>query len=214
MKTIDDTKTANLSRRRFIVGSATVAGGGLALGLPLPFGLDVAAGSAEAASVAAEGPEVTAWVVIKPDDRCVIRIARSEMGQGTMTGLAQLVAEELECDWTKVTTEFPTPGESLARKRVWGEMWHRRQPRHPHVAGLRAAGRRSGTNDAAAGGGRRVEGPRRRAHRVERRHHACRLEAHDDATARSPRPRPDFRHPIPRRSSSRTRRTGRSPASR
>ena len=52
----------------------------------------------------------------------MIRIARSEMGQGTMTGLAQLVAEELECDWTKVTTEFPTPGESLARKRVWGEM--------------------------------------------------------------------------------------------
>ena len=52
----------------------------------------------------------------------MIRIARSEMGQGTMTGLAQLVAEELECDWKKVSTEFPTPGESLARKRVWGEM--------------------------------------------------------------------------------------------
>ena len=57
-----------------------------------------------------------------PDDRCVIRIARSEMGQGTMTGLAQLVVEELECDWEKVSTEFPTPGESLARKRVWGEI--------------------------------------------------------------------------------------------
>src|SRR5439155_22410180 len=42
------------------------------------------------------------------------------MGQGTLTGLAQLVAEELECDWSKVTTEFPTPGENAARKRVWG----------------------------------------------------------------------------------------------
>jgi isoquinoline 1-oxidoreductase beta subunit len=122
MKTTDDTKTANLSRRKFIVGSATVAGGGLALSLPLPFGLDIGASRAEAASLAADGPEVTAWVVIKPDDRCVIRIARSEMGQGTMTGLAQLVAEELECDWAKVSTEFPTPGESLARKRAWGEM--------------------------------------------------------------------------------------------
>ena len=50
----------------------------------------------------------------------MIRIARSEMGQGTLTGLAQLVAEELECDWSKVTTEFPTPGQNVARKRVWG----------------------------------------------------------------------------------------------
>ena len=58
--------------------------------------------------------------MIRPDDTVVIRIARSEMGQGTLTGLAQLVAEELECDWSKVTTEFPTPGENAARKRVWG----------------------------------------------------------------------------------------------
>ena len=59
---------------------------------------------------------------IKPDDTCVIRIARSEMGQGTLTGLAQLVAEELECDWKKVTTEGVTPGRNLAAKRAWGEM--------------------------------------------------------------------------------------------
>ena len=66
-------------------------------------------------------PEVNAWVVIRPDDTVVIRIARSEMGQGTITGLAQLVAEELECDWNKVTTEYPTPGQSVERKRVWGD---------------------------------------------------------------------------------------------
>ncbi|MFN5720588.1 MAG: molybdopterin cofactor-binding domain-containing protein, partial [Bradyrhizobium sp.] len=60
-------------------------------------------------------------VVIRPDDTVVIRIARSEMGQGTLTGLAQLVAEELECDWSKVTTEYPTPGQSVARKRAWGD---------------------------------------------------------------------------------------------
>jgi isoquinoline 1-oxidoreductase beta subunit len=59
-------------------------------------------------------------VVVQPDDTVVIRIARSEMGQGTLTGLAQLVAEELECDWAKVTTEYPTPGQNLARARVWG----------------------------------------------------------------------------------------------
>jgi isoquinoline 1-oxidoreductase beta subunit len=59
-------------------------------------------------------------VVVQPDDTVVIRIARSEMGQGTLTGLAQLVAEELECDWARVTTEYPTPGQNLARNRVWG----------------------------------------------------------------------------------------------
>jgi len=63
--------------------------------------------------------ELNAWVVIHPDDKVVIRIARSEMGQGTLTGLAQLVAEELECDWSKVTTEYPTPGENVRRHRVW-----------------------------------------------------------------------------------------------
>src|SRR5207253_8281081 len=65
-------------------------------------------------------PEVNAWVVIGPDDSVVIRIARSEMGQGSLTGLAQLVAEELDCDWLKVSTEYPTPGQNLARNRVWG----------------------------------------------------------------------------------------------
>jgi isoquinoline 1-oxidoreductase beta subunit len=51
----------------------------------------------------------------------ILRSKGSEMGQGTITGLAQLVTEELECDWSKVAVEFPTPGESLARKRAWGE---------------------------------------------------------------------------------------------
>ena len=108
-------KGTKLSRRTFIVGSAAAAGGGLALGLNVPFGI----GSAQAQGAATE---VNIWVAIKPDDICVIRIARSEMGQGTLTGLAQLVAEELECDWKKVTTEGITPGRNLASKRAWGEM--------------------------------------------------------------------------------------------
>ena len=70
----------------------------------------------------AAAAEVNAWVVIKPDDTTVIRIARSEMGQGTLTGLAQLVAEELECDWNKIAADRITPGQNLARKRVWGDM--------------------------------------------------------------------------------------------
>ena len=108
-------KGSKLSRRKFIVGSAAVAGGGLALGLSVPFGV----GAVQAQGAATE---VNIWVAIKPDDTCVIRIARSEMGQGTLTGLAQLVAEELECDWNKVTTEGISPGRNLASKRAWGEM--------------------------------------------------------------------------------------------
>src|SRR5262249_5951595 len=92
-------------------------GGGLAIGMRLPLGVETAA-----AKAADAGAEINAWVVVKPDDTCVIRIARSEMGQGTLTGLAQLAAEELECDWKKVATDSITPGQNLARKRVWGEM--------------------------------------------------------------------------------------------
>jgi isoquinoline 1-oxidoreductase subunit beta len=103
-----------LNRRAFVIGTAA-AGAGLALGLDLPFGGPTVVRAADGS------PEVNAWVVIRPDDTVVIRIARSEMGQGTLTGLAQLVAEELECDWSKVTTEFPTPGQSVARKRAWGD---------------------------------------------------------------------------------------------
>jgi isoquinoline 1-oxidoreductase beta subunit len=103
-----------LDRRAFVIGTAA-AGAGLVLGLDIPFG-------GPAVVRAADGsPEVNAWVVIRPDDTVVIRVARSEMGQGTLTGLAQLVAEELECDWSKVTTEYPTPGQNVARKRVWGD---------------------------------------------------------------------------------------------
>ncbi len=107
----------NISRRRFLISTAAV-GGGLALGVHIPGFPDALAEKA----AATEGSEVGAWVVIKPNDEVVIRIARSEMGQGTLTGLAQLVAEELECDWTKVKTEYPTPGQNLARKRIWGDM--------------------------------------------------------------------------------------------
>ena len=79
--------------------------------------------SAEAAPSSAEVPgEVNAWVVIQPDDTVIIRVARSEMGQGITTALPMLVAEELGCDWSKVRAEFPAPEDNLKRRRAWGEM--------------------------------------------------------------------------------------------
>lgn len=101
-----------VTRRRFL-GSTAAAGAGLVLGFSVPWAGKVAAQSALPS-------EVNAWVVVRPDDSVVIRIARSEMGQGTLTGLAQLVAEELDCNWSRVSTEYPTPGQNLARSRVWG----------------------------------------------------------------------------------------------
>ena len=99
-----------LSRRGLLAGSAAAAGA-FSFGFAIPFGGAQAQGAV---------PEINAWVVVHPDDKVVIRIARSEMGQGTLTGLAQLVAEELNCDWAKVTTEYPTPGQNVARNRIWG----------------------------------------------------------------------------------------------
>src|SRR5581483_1688886 len=110
----------NLSRRKFIVGSA--AAGGLALGFNVPFASAATQARAQKSAAADPGTEVNAWVLVRADDTCVVRIARSEMGQGTLTGLAQLVAEELGCDWKNVRTEHVNPDQNLARKRVWGEM--------------------------------------------------------------------------------------------
>jgi isoquinoline 1-oxidoreductase beta subunit len=101
-----------LSRRTLLVGGAALAASGLAVGVYVwqrkrPVGPRTGE------------PEVNAWVVVQPDDGVVIRIAKSEMGQGSLTGLAQLVAEELDCDWAKVRTEAVEPAENIRRKWAW-----------------------------------------------------------------------------------------------
>ena len=97
------------TRRDFLKISAA-AGGGMALGFPM------------AAAAQGVAPEVNAWVVIQPNDVVIIRYARSEMGQGSMTSAAQLVAEELECDWSKVRVEYVDTNQHVKRKRAWGSM--------------------------------------------------------------------------------------------
>ncbi|BBK32671.1 isoquinoline 1-oxidoreductase beta subunit [Stella humosa] len=109
-----------LSRRKFLVATAT-AGGGMALAWTVPGGILDALAQTTMPQPAL-GAEVGIWVVIHPDDTTVVRIARSEMGQGTLTGLAQLVAEDLECDWSKVQAEYIPPEVNLANKRAWGDM--------------------------------------------------------------------------------------------
>src|SRR6516225_5788292 len=101
--------------RRSLLVSAAAFGGSLALGFAIPFG-------PEAAQASSTGSEITAWIVIAPDDAITIRVARSEMGQGISTALPMLVAEELECDWSRVKAEFVGPDENLRRERAWGDM--------------------------------------------------------------------------------------------
>ena len=126
-----------LNRRSFLI-AASATGGGLALGFAVPLGPQHAAGSAQAA----EAPEITCWLTIARDDTVTIRVAHSEMGQGALTGLAMLVAEELECDWAKVRTQFVSPTENERRQNALGRYVDRRQPFHLLVPALPAAGRR------------------------------------------------------------------------
>ncbi len=101
-------QTPALNRRQFLFGISAVAGGML-VGLP------------ESRAQVRPG-EVTAWVVISPDDTVTIRVARSDMGQGIFTALPMLVAEELECDWSKVRAEYADTNENLSRNKPWGDM--------------------------------------------------------------------------------------------
>ena len=104
----------NLSRRGFLKGSGAAAGA-FVFGFSVPF--------SQSALAQSESPEVNAWVVVQPDDTVLIRIARQEMGQGSLTGLAQLVAEDLECDWDKVDFDLVKPGQNRERDNVWGSQF-------------------------------------------------------------------------------------------
>jgi isoquinoline 1-oxidoreductase beta subunit len=106
---------AGSSRRRFLQRAA-VTSGAFTLGFNIP------ASDAAADPAGGTATEVNAWVVVHAGDRVMIRIARAEMGQGTLTGLAQLVAEELECDWARVGFELVKPGVNRSRNRIWRDM--------------------------------------------------------------------------------------------
>ena len=107
---------STVTRRDFLVGTAATAGGGFALGFHLP------GRNASAQSVSAVAPmagELNAWVLIGKDDSVLIRVHRSEMGQGSSTAIPQLLAEELECDWSKVRMEFVDANRHIRQNRVY-----------------------------------------------------------------------------------------------
>src|SRR5213596_2070784 len=95
---------ATLSRRTFLKVSAA-AGGALVVGGYLPVLRD-----ADTATAAAGVFEPNVWLKVRADDSVTIMLSQLEMGQGVMTSMPMLVAEELDVDWTKIKTEW-TPAD-------------------------------------------------------------------------------------------------------
>jgi isoquinoline 1-oxidoreductase beta subunit len=91
-----------LDRRGFLkMGAAGVTG--LLIGFYLPDGVEALATEPAAPEAAVA---LNAWIHVGTDDLVTILIDKSEMGQSILTGLSMLAAEELECDWNNVRTEF------------------------------------------------------------------------------------------------------------
>jgi isoquinoline 1-oxidoreductase subunit beta len=90
--------TARVNRRGFLkVGAATA--GGLLVSFYLPERSKLTAAPTDS--------KLNAYVHVGSDDTVTLFIHKAEMGQGTVTSLSMLLAEELECDWNKIRTEFP-----------------------------------------------------------------------------------------------------------
>jgi len=112
-----------MGRRGFLIATASAAGG-LAIGVAVPGFAAIppmASGPWDKAAPASAN-EVNAWILIEPDDTVVIRVAKSEMGEGVFTSMPMIVAEELACDWTKVKAEYASANRNLREKEVYKRM--------------------------------------------------------------------------------------------
>ena len=94
-----------VDRRTFLRVSA-LAGGGLMIGGYVS-SLEGQSGTTAAAGIF----EPNVWLRIAPDDTVTIMLSQLEMGQGVMTSMPMLVAEELDADWAKIRTEW-TPADA------------------------------------------------------------------------------------------------------
>ena len=61
-------------------------------------------------------PEINAWLTIAPDDTVTIRVAQTEQGTGVFTSCPMMVADELQCDWSKVKAEYASPQRNAVEK--------------------------------------------------------------------------------------------------
>ncbi len=105
--------TIALTRRAFVTAGITAAGGlAIAVFAPRIRGEHFSGGPRSPNAKKAHG-EINAFVVIDPDNSITLRVAKSEMGQGVLTSLAMILAEELECDFSKVKVEYASAHRNL-----------------------------------------------------------------------------------------------------
>ncbi|WP_211455167.1 xanthine dehydrogenase family protein molybdopterin-binding subunit [Collimonas antrihumi] len=109
-----DSATLKKSRRKFLQASA-VTGAGLVLGFFIP-GLGRVAG---AQTAAAKVYQPNAFLRVGPDNSVVVQVSKVDIGQGTLTALPMLLAEELDCDWANVRGEL-AKGEDVFRDPAFG----------------------------------------------------------------------------------------------
>ena len=110
----------SLSRRALVFSGLSVTGA-LVIGVPM----EAKAGLQPPVMADGTNParEMTAFLVIERDNTVTIRVPHAEMGQGTSTALAMLVAEELACDWAKVRVEYASANRnSQAGGNLYGRM--------------------------------------------------------------------------------------------
>jgi isoquinoline 1-oxidoreductase beta subunit len=88
---------SDLERRQFLK-LTTAAGGGLLIGFHLPS----PAAASDGYHLGGKHFSPNSWIHLAPDDTVTLMVATSELGQGSMTAIPMLLAEELESDWTKV----------------------------------------------------------------------------------------------------------------
>ena len=133
-----------LSRRSFI-STSVAAGGGLMLGFHMPVALAASIGPRTQSTTTAVGTEINAWIVIDKDGTVTLRIPHTEQGQGGITSVAMLIAEELNVDWAKIKTEFADANRHLRNKNEYKVMsTHGSQLvrlQHPHLMGAGASAR-------------------------------------------------------------------------
>jgi isoquinoline 1-oxidoreductase beta subunit len=137
-------KTQNLSRRSFLQASVA-AGGGLMLGFHMPVALAASTGPGTQSTPTAVGTEINAWIVIDKDGTVTLRIPHTEQGQGGMTSVAMLIAEELNVDWSKIKTEFADANRHLRNNKEYKDMSTSGsrlvRNQHPHLMGAGASAR-------------------------------------------------------------------------
>jgi isoquinoline 1-oxidoreductase subunit beta len=132
-----------VTRRHFLKVSAA-AGGGLLIGFHIPEAF-AATVQGKPWTTPPQGAEINSWLAIDAEGNVTIRVPHTEMGQGALTAVSMMIAEELDVDWTRVRAVFADPNRHLRNGNEYksmntsGSAVVRRQ--HPHIMQAGASAR-------------------------------------------------------------------------